>query len=291
MVQLSKLMGGDTPYITNLAVYSASAIDIGSILVVTTATVSVDIGHTVSTVSTTACADNFSGINTISTRQAVASKENLALGGQSFNIDTDYIPNRGQVDGGNDWLPAIISPGAIYFGHYSGTTGAATVGTNVYGFTAANSTSNTAALLGNQQLVGCWLYSLATVSSGTATYSGQLRQISYSASTILLTTITAWQTSTDTEAIMTYSLGSLGANWDNTQGTGRSLLGSRVTAGAAGASRADGAQTKVIASSIQHDAAPMHRLTQRVDDGLDGVTNGKVYSEIVFTDNAWNGVT
>lgn len=290
-MQLSKLMGGDTPYITNLAVYSASAIDIGSVLIADAGSATTNVAHTVSTVSTTAAADNFTGITTISSQQAVASKENLALGGQSFNIDTDYIPNRGISTGGTDWLPAVVSPGAIYFGRYSATTGAGTVGVNVYDLTASATTNVVGVFLGNQQLVGCWIYSLADVSSGTATFSGQVRQISNSAATTSLTMVSAWQVSTDTEAIMTYAYNTLGVNFDNVDGTGRALLGSRVTGGAAGASRADGLQAKVLASSIQHDAAPMHRLTQRVDDGLDGVTGGKVYSEIVFTDNAWNGVT
>ena len=290
-MQLAQMMDGRTPYITNLTVYSASVVDAGSILLAQGGTATTDVGHTVSTASTTAAADNFTGINTISSSQASAAQENLALGGQSFNIDTDGIPNRGISTGGSDYLPVSISPAAIYYGWYSGTTGAATVGTNVYSLTASATTNVIGVLLGNQQLAGCWIYSLATVSSGTATFSGQVRQISNSAATTSLTMLTAWQVSTDTEAIMTYSLGSLGANFDNVGGQGRNYLGSRVTGGAAGASRADGLQCKIIASAMQHDAAPLHRLTQRVDDGLDGVTHGKVYSELVFTDNAWNGVT
>ena len=285
-MELANLMDGSTPFITNLSVYSASAITAGSFITIDHGTAVTDVGFTVSISTSSSCCNDFCGINTVGSAGASAAQENLAFGGQSFNIPTDGIPDRGIADGGECFLPVVVSPGAIWYGWYSATTGAGTAGTNIYNLTASNSTNVVGVLLGNQSLVGSWVYSLATVSSGTATYSGQLRQISNSAATTSLTMITAWQVSTDTEAIMTYSVGSLGVAFDNIAGTA-TYLGSRITGGAGSANRNDGSQCKLLASSIGHDAAPLHRLTQRVDDGLDGVRNAKVYSELVFVNNYW----
>jgi hypothetical protein len=285
-MELAHLMDGQTPYITNLTVYSASVIEAGSFMTIDEGTAVTNVGCTVSTsTSSTNCAD-FLGVNTVATSQASAAQENLAFGGQSFNLDTDGIPNRGISTGGSDYIPVLLSPGAIYFGYYSTTTGAATAGVNVYNLTASNTTNVVGVLLGNQQLAGSWIYSLSTVSGGTATYSGQVRQIANSAATTSLTMLTAWQVSTDTEAVMTYALNTIGVAFNNVSGSAN-WLASRITGGANSASRNDGAQCKIIASLMQHDNAPLHRLTQRVDDGLDGVENGKVYSELVFKDNFW----
>lgn len=288
-MELANLMDSNVPYITNLSVYSASAIDDGSTLTISQGSAVTNVGYTVSVLTTSGAADNFIGITQISTSFASAAQENLAFGGQSFNIDTDGIPDRGISTGGTDYVPTLLSPGAIYYGYYSTTTGAGTAGVNVYGLTASNTTNVVGVLLGNQGLVGSWVYSLADVSTGTATFSGQVRQISNSAATTSLTMLTAWQVSTDTEAVMTYNAGQLGAAFNNVSGTA-SLLASRITGGASSAHRNDGAQVQIIASSISHDNAPLHRLTQRVDDGLDGVTQGRLYSEIVFKDNYWTNV-
>lgn len=288
-MELANLMDGNVPYVTNLSVYSASAIANGAAMIISHGTAITNLGYTVSISTSSTNCDDFIGITQVSSSFATAAQENLALGGQSFNIDIDGLPDRGLSTGGNDWLPILLSPGAIYFGLYSGTSGAATAGTNLHSFTASNSTNVVATIIGAQSNAGSWIYSLSSVSTGTATFSGQLRQVSNSAATTSLTMLTAWQVSADTEAIMTYSPAGISCSFNLKVGTASEFGSLAASAAVNTAARNEGAQMKVLRSSIQHDAAPFHVLTQRVDDGLDGVTGGKVYSEVVFRDNYWTG--
>lgn len=287
-MQLANLMSGQTPYITNLPVYSATSFNQGSFITIDIGTAITNVGYTVSANTSSANCDNFCGISMLSTSQATAAKENLALGGQSFNIDTDGIPNRGISTDGTDYLPVLLSPSATYFGLYDQTTSTtATVNVNLKTITASNSTSVVFVICGSSHNNGAWAYSLATVSAGTATYSGQLRQIANSAATTSFTMVSAWQVSTDTEAVVTYGPSEYNCAF-SLNGTANLFGTIAASAAVDTASRNDGASMRTLFSSIQHDAAPMHRLTQRVDDGLDGVTGGKVYSEVVFIDNYWN---
>ena len=290
-MQLANLMDGKTPYITNLTVYSASAIDQGAFMTIDHGTAITNVGCTVSVNTGSANCANFMGCTTLSSSQATAAQENLGLGGQSFNIATDTLPDRGISTGGSNYLPVLVSPGAIWYGRYDQTTGTGTVGVNVKTFTAADTTAVEFVVCDLTSNAGAWMYTLATVSTGTATFSGQLRQISNSVASTSFTTLTSVQLSADSEAVVTYSPAALGCTFSIATPGGvptASVFGSIAASAAVGsASRNDGAQMKVLASCIQHDAAPLHRLTQRVDDGLDGVTNGKVYSEVVFIDNYW----
>ena len=286
-MQLANLMGGKTPYITNLTVYSASAINQGAFVVVSDGTAITNMGFTVSTNTGSANCTDFCGCTTLATSVASLAQENLGLGGQSFNMPSTGIPNRSIGTAGQAYIPVLLSPGAVYFGRYDQTTGAATAGVNVHSFTASNTTNVVYTICGLTSNAGAWAYSVATVSTGTATFSGQLRQIANSAASTSFTMVSAWQVSTDSEAVVTYSPAALGCSF-SLNGTA-DIFGTIARSAAAGsAARNDGAQMKVIATSIKHDAAPFHRLTQRVDDGLDGVTNGQLYSEVVFLDNYWN---
>lgn len=286
-MKLAKLMDGKTPYITNLTVYSASAISDGAFMTVDQGSAITNVGTTVTVGTGSANVANFKGCTTLSSSFGSAAQENLALGGQSFNIDTDGLPDRGISTGGSDFLPVLISPAITWFGLYTGTSGAATAGTNLHSFTASNTTNVVGTIIGDSSAAGGWIYSLSSVSTGTATFSGQLRQVSNSAATTSLTMVTAWQVSTDTEAILTYSPAAVKCSFNLKSGTASEFGSIAASAAVNTAATNLGAAMQVVASCIQHDAAPFHRLTQRVDDGLDGVTNGKVFSEVVFLDNYW----
>ena len=287
-MELANTMDGQTPYITNLPIYSTAAINNGSLIVASIGTAITDVGYAVSTNTGSGNVADAAGCNQVSTVLASAAQENLAFGGQSFNIDTDGIPNRGLSTGGTDYLPVLLSPGATWFGRYDQTTSTtATVNINLKTITASNTTNVIFGICGSSHNNGSWAYSLADVSAGTATFSGQVRQIANSAATTSFTMLTAWQVSTDSEAVVTYGPAEYICTF-SLNGTADIFGTIAASAAVNTASRNDGAAMCVLANMMKHDAAPIHRLTQSVDDGLDGITGGQVYSEVVFLDNYWN---
>jgi hypothetical protein len=281
-MELSHLQQGRTPFVTNVQVYAASAVDDGAMMVVgNTGSALTNIGATITVSTSSTVANSVVGITQVSSATGSASKENLGTNSHAFRIDTDGIPNRGTATGG-DWLPLCISPDAVYYGRYSQTTGAGTASDNIIGFTASTGLLVTAGTVGSQaHKTGAWCYSVGTVSGGAATYSGSLRYITNSSSTVDFVILTAMNISTDSELVLTNS-----PLFNSVMFTsGASLLRSRCSAGAATATRNDGAQIRALDVVGQWDSSPFHRLRYHVDDGLDGLAGVQLYDELIFTDS------
>lgn len=283
-MELAHLMEGRTPLVTNVYVYSAATVLDGAILLAGASAGSAvtDMGAVASALTTSAQADAFMGITQVSSAFASASKENLGQNAQAFRIDTDGIPNRGTTTGG-DFMPLCISPEAVYYGTFTSATGAAAASYNVMEFTAGATTNKVigtawGTTIGRSNM---WLFSLATVSGGAATYSGQLRYVTNSVATTSATLYTAMDTTADTECIATYK--PLVKNAVPT--AAHNMLGSMALSGASSAAQEEGIQITAMDALITHDAAPTHRLRFHVDNGLNGLTGVKIMQEIVFTDS------
>lgn len=283
-MELAHLMEGRTPLVTNVYVYSAATVLDGACLIAGASAGSAvtNIGAIMATVVTTSATnDAFVGITQVSSAMGSASKENLGMNAAAHRIDTDGIPDRSTTTGG-DFMPLCISPEAVYYGTFTSATGAAAASYNVMNFTGSATTNDDldpwGSIIGRKN---CWLFSLATVSGGAATYSGQLRYVTNSVATDSSTKSTAMVTSTDTECITTYQPLWMGGI---TNAAGN-MLGSVALAGSATAAMREGAQIISLDALISHDQAPTHRLRYHIDDGLNALTGVKVMQEIIFTDS------
>src|SRR3990167_10984939 len=90
-------------------------------------------GFTLAVATTTAAAKDVMGVLAISASFAFANVDQgggKSTKGSDFRVQSDLICDRGAV-GGNDWLPAIINPDALYFAWYSTTQAAATAGDTI----------------------------------------------------------------------------------------------------------------------------------------------------------------
>jgi hypothetical protein len=192
----------------------------------------------------------------------------------SFRIQEDLIADRGAANG-NDWLPAIINPDALFFAWYSTTTAAATAGDTITeSITASTGTSVTIASL-DQDQIGGWLFSHSSNSTGTATYYGQLRYITTATVTGLCGLATAMNLSTDSSLILMDPIGIIRSCVNS---TGQHLR----SQGGAGVKLAQGLYQRDVYGCW--DSAPMHPLRKWVDDGKNSLTGVKLYGEVYLHD-------
>lgn len=276
---LQKVGLGLSAYITNVPVFRAgSAIEQGSVMVSGATTTAQGATNTVA--ADTTDANNFIGVSIVSSSQASAAPENVnGIGWARFNIATSGVCARGTTNNGQDWLPLCINVDAFYLGAYSTTTGAGTASNNWNGFSASTTTNIITGTTG-LDVLGGWLFSVATVSGGTATFSGSLRYIANQAATTSLTLRTAMSKSADSEMIW----------WDRLwKQSGVFRVGTtdflRSVSGTSGSGlKLNGVSMVITENYVQHDAAPLHALRTWVDDGLNGLTGVRAYSEVRFTD-------
>jgi len=128
-MDLSRLISGNVPFVTNIPVYLATTVNgLKRGAVVCNGATGATRGFTLSVATTTAAAKDVMGVLQLDASfayQNVDQGQDRATSAKAFRIQSDLIAHRAAVDG-NDWLPAIINPDALYFAWYSTTQAAAT---------------------------------------------------------------------------------------------------------------------------------------------------------------------
>ncbi len=278
-MDLSRLVSGNCPFITNVPVYLATTV--GGLkrgAVVCNGATGANRGFTLSVATTTAAAKDVMGVLNISASfayQNVDQGQGKSVKPRDFRVQSDLICDRGAV-AGNDWLPAVINPDAMYFAWYSTTQAAATVGDTItQDITASTGTTITVASFDRDQ-VGGWIFSHSSNSVGTPTFSGSLRYVSVSTQTGLVGLLTAFNASEDSSliAMVPAGLKRSGINSD-----GRYLR----SQGAAGLQVAQGIH--IFDNYGSWDSAPMHPLRSWIDDGLNSLTGVKLFGEVFLFDH------
>ena len=278
-MELSRLIGGGCPFVTNIPVYLATTVDgLKRGAIVCSGATGATRGFTLSVPTTTAACKDVMGVLQIGAAEAYSNPDQgqgRSSKGSDFRVQSDHICDRGATDG-NDWLPAVINPDALYFAWYSTTQAAATAGDTItQNITASTGTTVTIASF-DQDQVGGWLYSHSENSTGTPTYSGSLRYVSVSTQTGLVGLKTAMNVSTDSSLI---AMDAPGLRRSVVNSDGRYLR----SQGAAGLKVAQGVYQFDVYGSW--DQAPMHPLRQWMDDGLDALSSVKLYGEVFLFDH------
>lgn len=276
-MEFSRLLYSNTPFITNIPVYLATTVNgLKRGAVVCNGATGATRGFTLSVATTTAAAKDVAGVLQCDASFAFASSHESTNGknASSFRIQEDLICDRGAA-GGNDWLPALINPDALFFAWYSNATAAATAGDTITeSITASTGTVVTITSL-EQDQIGGWLFSCASNSVGTTTYSGQLRYISAATQTGIVGLLTAMNLSTDSSLIL---MGPAGVRTSVIGSTGQHLR----SQGAAGLKAAQGIY--IFDNYGSWDNAPMHPLRSWVDNGLNSLTGVELFGEVFLFD-------
>lgn len=275
-MELARTLSGAVPYVTNVTVFSATAINDGAMLVSGASTTAQ--GATVTVTLDTTDGQNFIGVTQVGSSLGTQNKENLANNSHAFHIGSDGFPNEGTT-AGLDYLPLCITPHATYYAQYSTTTASGTASATVGTWTAGTTTAAQRGTTGTDVLGG-WLFSLAGANSAgnTPTFSGSLRYISNQSATTHVTLLTAMNISTDSHMIWADRTWKKGGVLNSTADLLRSQSGSSGTG-----LMLNGTHMVGIENYIGHDQAPFHPLRQFVDDGLNGLTGVRIYKELIFT--------
>lgn len=278
-MELSRLASGGTPLVMNVMVQGAAVIPDGAQIAASELTTTAQ-GATISATTTTGAGDDVIGFTQVSTSQASAAVGQLtAMNAYRFNLESDGIPNKGTgstASGGMDWVPTCVTPDALYNAYHSVTASADTASDAVVvGITALTTTNVTITLTSSAGHAGGWLMDGGGNSSagGTPTYTGQLRFCSATSASIEWTLLTAMNTSVDSNLV-----------WASPQTYAHTLLSSdgsqlRGKSGTAGTPRYDQGMV-IIENYVIHSAAPLHPLRQWVDDGLNGLSRQRLYTEV-----------
>lgn len=281
-MDLSRLEGGGTPFETNIAVAAAATIVQGVMLHYSaTSTTSCGAVPSLTATSTTGYGTNAIGVTQIGTAAATADIHNVnGIGITRFNIGSDGIPNE-SVLVGSDWIPTLINIDARYYCSFSTATGVHAAAST--GITASTGTVVTIVGLGDPGIPGKspggWIMDGGNVAlssaAGTPTYNGQLRAVTASGASSILSITTAMNVSTDSNLVFTNPIGYKGTIF-SANGQLRATIGSS-TAGAL-------IQGYIIVDSlVRHDAAPMHSLRFWQDNGLNGLTHNVLFNELRCT--------
>lgn len=279
-MDLSRLVcGAHDPFTTNIPVYLATTVNgLKAGAVVCNGATGATRGFTLSVATTTAAAKDAMGVLAISASFAYANVDQgqeRSSKSSDFRIQSDLIADRGAV-GGNDWLPAVINPDALYYAWFSTTQAAATAGDTItQSITASTGTVVTIASL-DQDQIGGWLFSHSSNSTGTPTFYGQLRYISTATQTGIVGLLTAMNLSTDSSLVL----------------VAPAYLRSTILSSAGRYLRSQGAAGLKVAQGIQPldtygswDSAPFHPLRSWIDDGKNGLTGVKLFSEVYLFDH------
>lgn len=280
-MELSRLVSGDhAPFVTNIPVYLATTVNgLKRGAVVCNGATGATRGFTLSVATTTAAAKDVMGVLQCDASFAYQNKDQgqgKSVKGSDFRIQSNLVADRGAV-AGNDWLPAVINPDALYFALYSTTQAAATAGDTItQGITASTGTVVTIASL-EQDQIGGWIFSHSSNSTATPTFSGSLRYISTATQTGIVGLLTAMNISTDSSLVVIPPAAGLRSSVLNS--TGQHLR----SQGAAGLKVAQG--ICLFDSYMANDTSPMHPLRSWIDDGKDGLTGVKLFSEVFLYDH------
>lgn len=277
-MQLSRIDSGRAPIIVPVTVFSATAIVEGAMLVSGASTTAQGAAVTVSLDTTDGL--NCIGVTQVGSSLATQSKENNAPSSMAWSIPSSGFPNTGTTTtAGQPYLPLSINADARYFGLYSTTTGSGTASDTVGTWTAGTTTAAQRGTTG-LDVLGGWLFSLGAVNSAgtTPTFSGSLRYISNQSATTHVTLLTAMNISTDSHMIW------VGRTWKKEGVLNSTADKLRSASGSSGTGfKLTGAHMCAVENYMVADHAPLHPLRKHVDNGLDGLTNARFYSEIVFT--------
>lgn len=274
-MELSRLISGNTPFQTNIPVYLATTVaGLKKGAIICAGATGANRGFTLSVATTTAAGKNAIGVllEGASFAEQISVMEGTnGKNASSFRIQEDFLADRGAV-GGNDWLPTIINPDALFFAWYSTTQAAATASdTLTQGITASTGTVVTVASV-DDDLVGGWLFSANANSVGTPTYYGSLRYVKATVASASFGLVTAMNVSTDSSLVYVKPSG---LTLSVLNSTGQHLR----SGGAAGA----GALAQGIYNFDCYgrwDQAPMHPLRLWVDDGLNSLTGVQLFGEV-----------
>jgi len=273
-MELSRLMHDGAPFRTNIPVYASAANLLlrGCALGRTPSSGASATVWVLTVPSTTASNKDAIGILQAGQPEAIQSKENMAQNASAFRIDTsDNIPNRLPL-AGNDWLPAIINPEAIYAAVWDQTSA------NIAqaDITASTGLTLTVASL-EDDIDGSWVFSTDSNASATVTFSGSLRYATASAASVL-TLATAMNVSVDSDLVVLRPWNHRLTQLDSSDRYMRSTIAAGV-----------GTVLHIHDNFIRHAGAPDHPLRQHVDDGLNGlnVKTTVLYSEVVLLDHAY----
>lgn len=289
-MQLSRTLDSQTPFIMNVTVFSATAINEGAMLVSGASTTAQGASVTVTLDTTDGL--NFIGVTQVGSSLATQSKENAAPNSHAFAIPSNGFPSTGTAGTTGPtgkplcYLPLVVNPECAYFAQYSTTTGAGTASDTVGTWTASTTTAVNRGTTG-ADILGGWLFSLAGVNSAgnTPTFGGSLRYISNQSSTIAATLLTAMNVSTDSHMLW------VDRTWKKAGILNSTADKLRSTSGSSGTGfKLNGTHMVSIENYIQSDNKPYQPLRSWVHDGLNGLSGVKLYSEIVFTQPFINDV-
>jgi len=277
-MQLAKTLNGQTPFITNVTVFSATAIVKGAMLVSGASTTAQGAAVTVTLDTTDGL--NFIGVTQEGSSLLTQSKENLAPNSHAFRIPSSGFPVTGTAStAGLCHMPLCINHNASYMALYSTTTGSGTASDNVATWTASTITALVRGTTGTDVLGG-WIFSLAGTNSAgnTPTYSGSLRYIANQAATTSVTLFTAMNMSADSHCTWVDRTWKHSGVLNSTADKLRSQSGSSGTG-----FQLNGVHMVRLDNFINADHAPTHPLRSWVDDGLNGLTGVELMSEVIFT--------
>jgi hypothetical protein len=283
-MELSRLISGNSPFVTNLPVYLAATVDgLKKGAVVCAGATGDARGYTLSVATNTTACKQVMGVlqEGASFAYAAGHVPTNGVNATSFRIQSDLIADRGSV-AGNDWLPAVVNPDALYFAWYSTTQAAATASDTI----TQSITASTGTLVAVASFIvdksGGWLFSAVSNSTGAATYSGSLRYIKTNVGTTTCGLLTAMNVSDDSSLVYMTPIGLMQSIVDS---TGRYLR----SQGGAGVKVIQG--IRCWDNYGAWDNAPMHPLRSWIDDGLNGLTHVKLYDEVFLPYHVLNQTT
>lgn len=286
-MELSRLIGGGCPMVTNIMVYKAGSIlDQGAVVCVTANTATLK-GAVISVTTDTSANDNALGVTQADTLSLSVSKENLSPSAAAFNIGSDGFPDATTLTSATtgNFAPVCINPDALYYAAYSTLAGATSTGdSKVVGISATVGTSVVLGSNGVNHAAG-WLYSSVSANSAgaTPTFSGELRWVAATAASDTFGLLTAMNVSTDgTMLVVAPSL---------IEKTCLSSGGNMLRSHGAGTVGQLAQGLFIVDNYVVHDAAPLHPLRAHVDDGLNALTGTRLYSEVAINKHILNNTT
>lgn len=284
-MELSRLISGQhVPFVTNIPVYLATTVNgLKRGAVVCNGATGATRGFTLSVVTTTAACKNAVGVLQIDASFAYQMKDQgqgRSTKADNFRVPSSMICSTGMA-GHNEWLPAVINPDALYFAWYSTTQAAATASdTLTQTITASTGTVVTVASV-DADLVGGWLFSHSSNSTGTPTYSGSLRYVKATVASASFGLLTAMNVSTDSSLVY--------MSPQTLVDTCVSSTGVNLRSGGVGAGAGKAAQGIYIWDNYgQWATRPMHPLRSWMDDGLDSLVDVKLFGEVFLRSHVFS---
>ena len=287
-MELSKVLYGQSSYVTNVRVFSSGQLYEGALMMRAASAWTSGAPNdgsqyyfVVAALDTSSAARDTIGALQTSSLKAVDLKENLsAVGYDRYNIGADYFADALISVGGN-YLPVEIAPDALYMAEYLQAADKAS-GANVISANISASTGTTVTITTLQDhLDGGFLFS-TDLTSSVAYEPGQFRIITVSAGTGSCTIDSAMKVSTTTDFILGLPpmCSRVGLSDD---GVGLCSLTDK-TADDASEGLCQG--LLIFENYISHQSSgglvPVRYWEHRGMDGIDGL---KAYAEVFLTDH------